>query len=208
MPVILIKAKAIGLIVVCVMSIANVGELRGETVQQSSQPVSERFQTNFDERHDRGMMLRLEAGAGFVSRWSSDLGTDGEVAAQGIGALLSLAVGWLPVEQVAVHLSTWGVVGRGAQALAAGPGATYWFAPEGPWFVSACAGIMTLDRGGELFDQFALAGELEGGLFGWVGDHAEMGASIIVAAEGLDIDSDGIQQLGWRTGVRVGIGFD
>ena len=172
-----------------------------------TQPIDERFATNFSERHDRGMMLRLEAGAGYASRWQSDLGADGDVAAQGIGALLSLAVGWLPAEQVALHLSTWGVIGRGTVALAAGPGVTYWFSPEGPWFVSAAVGMMTLEQDW-LFEQFALAGELEAGLFGWIGDHAEMGASLIVAAEGIDVDSDDVQHLGWRTGVRLGVGFD
>jgi hypothetical protein len=191
-----------------VMSVAMVstqakagdGELDGERVEME-QPVHRRFQRNLRFNHDRGVLVRVAAGAGYSSR---EVG----VIVEGIGVTPQIAVGWLPVEATAIHLSGWGSIGQSVTTVGAGPGVTHYFEQKENLWVSAQIGPVTADAGGSWFEQWALGGELEAGLFGWTGARFSMGGSLFGGVEGIDLDGDQKEISGWRLGIRVGMVYN
>lgn len=170
---------------------------------EPEQPVYERFRQNLVHRHDRGLMFRAELGAGFVA-----VSEDEHLSSSGAGVLGAVAVGWLPWQQIALHLNGWAIVGRRIGWLGIGPGATYWFGDgTGPWFVSGAIGFVTTGDGA-WFRQNAIGTELQAGAYGWVGSQSTMGISLVAGAEGIDVDADGTVREGWRVGLRVGVEFE
>ncbi len=169
--------------------------------QPIRQPVQRRFQRNLRYNHDRGVFFRMGAGAGYGAR---DLG----VSVKGIGVMPQIAVGWLPVEATAIHLSGWGLIGQDVMTLGAGPGVTHYFDQRENLWISAQIGPVTADGGGMLFEQWALGGELEAGLFGWTGARFSMGGSLFGGVAGIDLDGDDRQISGWRLGIRVGVVYN
>lgn len=177
---------------------------------EARQPVSSRFETNLAERHDRGAYLRMSLGAGYASWWSSDLGVQGGRIGDGVGASGQIAVGWLPWEKVALHVSAWAITGYTLTLAGAGPGITYWFSDDSPWYLSIALGPTTTGStsAATTTAQWGFGGEAEIGLMGWIADHSMLGMSLVTGAEGFDLDGDNTHIEGWRMGLRLSMAFE
>lgn len=189
----------------CLASMPSaVAQQKEEESVQPRQPIYERFQANLSRNHDRGGLVRVELGAAYASQGESSA-TD----VAGVGIIGQLAVGWLPWRQTAVHLTTWGLLGRQILTVAAGPGVTYWFGDgTGGLFASMSIGVATLSDRDQIPDQYALATEMELGISSWTGAFSSMGVSIVGAAEGVNLDGDAYRPEGWRIGLRGGVIFN
>lgn len=182
----------------------------GAELLEPKQPISTRFETNLAERHDRGAYLRLSLGAGYASWWSSNFGTQGGNIGVGVGLSGQLALGWLPWERVALHIGIWGITGYRLTLVGAGPGITYWFSDDSPWYLSMMVGPTTTGSSSIYTptDQWGVGAETEIGLMSWIGDHSMLGMSLVAGGEGFDLDGDGTHIAGWRVGLRLTTAFE
>lgn len=181
-------------------------ELTKSEVVRPTQPVTSRFRHDFPRNHDKGMLVRVALGAGYAELATDD--TKDRFEERGVGAMPSVAIGWLPSEKVAIHGSAWGMMGGGVGVLGVGPGATYYFdARENTW-VSAQIGGVTFDDLEKWGNQWGIGTELEGGLYGWTDRKWSMGASLFGGLEGIDVDGDGRAPWGWRLGIRLGVVYN
>jgi hypothetical protein len=182
----------------------------GDSVDRR-QPVAKRYRSNLGRTHDRGALVRVNLGTTYNDSGASGLLPNSSMALDG-----ALAIGWLPVEQVAMHVgaSGWLVVDR--QFLSPQIGATYFFKEGhiygglqvGPAFIwDRRAAEQSLTEG-ERPAGVAFAGELAVGKLWWVGRRWSMGAALTGGLHGGDLDGDGTVWRGWRAGLRLELLFN
>ena len=150
--------------------------------------------------------MRVEMGAGYGGYATDD--TEDRFEVSGFGGIGNLAVGWLPWERVAVHMSAWGMTGGGVGVLSVGPGATYFFDARKSTFASGEIGCATFEGVESWGSQWGFATEAEAGWYGWTGRKWSMGASLFGGLEGFDLDGDGRAPWGWRLGIRLGVVYN
>ncbi|GEM_PF-5898248 len=165
-------------------------------------PVTDSFDQNFNNQHDKGFYLRLELGAGYANLETK--GPNSETENSGFGISPSVSMGWILEKNIALHLTGFGLVSRKVSRLGVGPGITYYF--NDSFFASAAIGPM-IGIEAEVDPQLSLAAEVSFGIFGWTGEDSQFGMTTYIAAEGLDLDNDKISQTGWRLGLRAGFSW-
>jgi hypothetical protein len=175
-------------------------------VLRPQQPVSSRFKRDLPRNHDRGVLARVSLGVGYALV-ASDAGED-RFEESGLGAMPSLAIGWLPWEQLALHGSAWGMLGGDVGVLGLGPGATYYFESRNNVWLSGQIGAVTIKDRENWGDQWAIGTEIEAGLYGWTGRKWSMGASVFGGLEGINLDGDDRMPWGWRLGLRLGVVYN
>ncbi len=178
-----------------------------DRIKPPSRELKERFDYNFAEQHDRGLQFRSEVGLIYSSSEISPppKGADNDQD-RGLRAGYLFTLGAFPRQQLALHMSQWGVIGSSRAVLGMGPGLTYYFKPDKNFFASAQAGAVTLyDEAPDIktFSQWGLGGEASVGTGWWVADDWSMGFSFYAGGSHVDLDRDGILATDWRAGLRV-----
>ncbi len=172
--------------------------------------LSERFQYNFRQRHDRGFYLRLGAGAGYLDA-SIDAPTEETLRTQGIRLSYALHTGFFVKERLVLGLAQFSQLSGARGLLHAGPAATLYFQEDRNLFMSAALGAQTFyDTAGniDLLRQWGVGGEVELGTGWWVGDHSHLGLSFATGISGFDLDQDSITGQGWHVGLRATVGLN
>lgn len=195
-------------LLIAVLTAVQISDAAAETPERKrAQPIRPRFETNFDQRHDRGPFVRLDLGLGWVDRTVANGPVD-VVDMSGVGVFPAAAAGAMPWNQTAIHGGAWGMIGRGIVTVGAGPGVTYYFKETGNLWIGAQLGPVASSRQGRPFAEWGFGGELAAGLFGWTGDRWSMGGSLFAGGEAFDLDGNGRAVRSWRVGLRFGAAFN
>lgn len=178
----------------------------GNALLRSTQPVARRFRRNLPRNHDRGAFFRLALGGGYAS-FVSDAESDA-IETSGLSLFPGLAVGWLPYEQVALHLSAWSVLGGALVTGSIGPGVTYYFdARENTW-VAIAIGVSAAHEPETVGLEWSLSTEIEAGIYRWQTGTWSMGASLFADFAGIGLDGNGEAPWCWALGFRVGVVYN
>lgn len=172
--------------------------------------LSERFQYNFRQRHDRGFYLRLGAGAGYLDA-SIDAPTEEALRTQGIRLSYALHTGFFVKERLVLGLAQFSQLSGTRGLLHAGPAATLYFQEDRNLFIGAALGAQTFYDTSANIDplrQWGVGGEVELGTGWWVGDHSHLGLSFATGISGFDLDQDSITGQGWHVGLRATVGLN
>ena len=194
------RATILSLVLLCFGTTAQAQE----RVEPPGHELAERFETNFNRVHDRGLALALAAGVGWGRVATPAAGGVPPTSSSGARAVWGVEVGGLLAEGVALSAAHWGWSTTDAGQLALGPSLRWYPWPERGWYLTPRAGVAAsrgvLDAPGA---QWSLSGELSGGHVWWSGPAASLGLELYAGGEHLDLDRDGRRPAGWRAGLRL-----
>lgn len=169
-----------------------------------SQPIDSRFNQNFDYKHDKGFYFSL----GIGPQWNQSLKNPAAGAFRFGG---KASIGFLPVENLALHANVWGNFLEEASLVAVGPGVTYFFG-DSDIALGAAVGIgwvfstpLTSDQ---KFRETVLATELSLGKYWWVDTDLSFGVSAVTGVSGITLSNASLSNVSWHTGLRAELVFN
>lgn len=164
-----------------------------------SQDVDSKFHRDFDYKHDQGFYFQL----GFGPQWNQSLQNP---TASGIRFGGNLAIGFIPVENLAIHADVWGNYLDEASVLSIGPGVTY-FLGDSNVGIGGSIGIGQVFASGNVnraaFRETVLSGEFSAGKYWWIGPKSSVGVSVNVGLYGLTLSSGDVSSTGWHSGLKL-----
>lgn len=166
-------------------------------------PVYSRWQKDFPFKHDKGLFFGVSIGPEWVQSFQKP-------KAQGMRFGGDLSLGWLPAENLALHVTVWGAFLESASFVAVGPGITGFIGDN--FFIGAAFGaaqVFSTSISGDLpFNELVLAGQIKAGKLWWLSENTSLGISLAAGLYGFSILSGKISTVGWQIGPRLEFVFN
>lgn len=168
--------------------------------------IVERFETDFEQTHDRGFHLGVHAGVLYGYTRVVPEYENQSSATSSMQAGLALDLGGYLTDRLIVHVSHWSSLNTSRGVLSQGLGLSYYFHEHGGWFVSSAVGMATLFDTApdiEVMDQWAMAARVSFGTGWWIGPHQSLQVALTASGHHVDIDGDGIVFAGAFGGIMA-----
>ena len=162
------------------------------------QKISSSYNKDFGFKHDKGFFLAASIGP----QWNQSI-QNPDAGAFRFGG--RVALGWVAVENLAIHGGLWGAYLKEASMFAVGPGVTYFFG-ESNVGLGAQVGIGQVSgepTPGNNFRETVLAGELNIGKYWWLSKKNSLGLVLATGLYGFTLTQGATNSVGWNTGLRL-----
>jgi len=170
----------------------------------SPQKVLNRYQTNFDYHHDRGLYISAMLGP----QWNHSIDKP-HVKSIRFGGKFSL--GWFVADGCSLHGSVWGNFLEAASLVAGGPGVAFLFdsANMSLDFSLGIGKVFNAFKSDDIndFSESVLAAHVSVGKFWWLSGKSSLGLVLSSGVHGMSLATGTINSVGWNAGLGLAFLF-
>ena len=168
------------------------------------QKVFQRYQTNFDFHHDRGLYLSAALGP----QWNHSIDKP-NVKSIRFGGKFNL--GWFVADGCSLFGSVWGNFLEAASLVAGGPGVAFLFdsANMSLDFSLGIGKVFNALKRDDIndFSESVLAAHVSVGKFWWVSGKSSLGVLLSSGIHGMSLATGSINSVGWNAGLGLAFLF-